>query len=445
MDKRLKAYDKYKKTELFWLSEVPEHWQWLYLSQVCKEQKIKNSNENENNVLSLSYGNIIRKKDMDFGLVPKEYSGYQIVSDGNIILRLTDLQNDQRSLRTGLVKERGIITSAYTCLRTDQNPVYIHYLLHSYDTLKIFYGMGGGVRQSIGYNDIRKIRLPIPPRQEQNQIVRYLDSKLSKINKFIKAKKKQIELLKEQKQAIISQAVTKGLDSTAKMKPSGIEWLGDIPEQWEKFKLKKLAISIGDGLHGTPIYSEGGMYYFINGNNLWERKISIDCKTDKVAEQEYLRHKVDLDNNTILISLNGTIGNLSFFNNELIILSKSAGYIRLRRDVQKLFVYYYLQSTYIKQFYELSSGATTINNLSLKTLRNTVILMPSSDEQRKIVCYLEQKTEQIDKIIMSIKKEINLMTEYRTALISNIVTGKIDVSDIKVEDVVEEPKEILKK
>jgi type I restriction enzyme S subunit len=195
----LKGYREYKETVYDWLLQIPSHWKWIYLSQSCNEQKIKNSDNKENIVLSLSYGNIIRKKDINFGLVPKEYTGYQIVNKGNIILRLTDLQNDHTSLRTGLVKEKGIITSAYTCLKPYENSEYLQYLLHAYDILKVFYGMGGGVRQSIGFKEIRSMNIPFPPRPEQDQIVRYLDWKVSMINKYINTKKKQVELLKEHK------------------------------------------------------------------------------------------------------------------------------------------------------------------------------------------------------------------------------------------------------
>jgi type I restriction enzyme S subunit len=185
-----KGYREYKNTNYDWLPQIPAHWKWIYLSQSCKEQCVKNSEYKENKVLSLSYGTIIIKKDINFGLVPKEYSGYQIVDKGNIILRLTDLQNDHTNLRTGLVKERGIITSAYTCLKPYENPNYLQYLLHSYDTQKVFYGMGGGVRQSIGFKEIRNMNIPLPPRSEQDQIVRYLDWKVSMISKYISAKKK---------------------------------------------------------------------------------------------------------------------------------------------------------------------------------------------------------------------------------------------------------------
>ena len=156
-------YKDYKKPAYEWLPDIPHHWQELFIQQVSHEQKNKNTGNIEGLVLSLSYGNIIRKKNVDAGLVAKDLSTYQIVDKNNIILRFTDLQNDHKSLRTGLVKERGIITSAYTCIVPTINAAYLHYVLHSYDTQKVFYGMGGGVRQSIGFDDIRHMFVPVPP------------------------------------------------------------------------------------------------------------------------------------------------------------------------------------------------------------------------------------------------------------------------------------------
>lgn len=186
-----------------WLGKIPAHWDLVYLWQICAEQKNKNSQNQENNVLSLSHGNIIRKKDLNYGLVPKDYVGYQIVEPGNIILRLTDLQNDQKSLRTALVREKGIITSAYVCLKTTQNPRFIQLILHVYDINKYFYGLGGGVRQSIGYQELKNMVIPIPPEEEQKKIVDFVDTKCAsvgfEIDRMIEQLKQEIALLGQYK------------------------------------------------------------------------------------------------------------------------------------------------------------------------------------------------------------------------------------------------------
>ncbi|MDY2974399.1 MAG: restriction endonuclease subunit S, partial [Alloprevotella sp.] len=196
----LNPHVKMKATNIPWLKEIPEHWECVKLKMFCQDNKEKNKGNIESCVLSLSYGNIIVKKNVNFGLVPENYDSYQIVNPGNIILRLTDLQNDHKSLRTGLVKNRGIITSAYVGLIVkNMNSEYTQLILHSYDVMKVFYGMGGGLRQSMSYTDIANVYIPVPPLSEQKQIVSYLDAKCAKIDKLIANVTKEIERIKEYK------------------------------------------------------------------------------------------------------------------------------------------------------------------------------------------------------------------------------------------------------
>lgn len=205
----LNPHVKMKATNIPWLKEIPEHWECVKLKMFCQDNKEKNKGNIESCVLSLSYGNIIVKKNVNFGLVPENYDSYQIVNPGNIILRLTDLQNDHKSLRTGLVKNRGIITSAYVGLIVkNMNSEYTQLILHSYDVMKVFYGMGGGLRQSMSYTDIANVYIPVPPLSVQKQIVSYLDAKTSQIDKLIAHITKEIECIKEYKQRLISDVVT---------------------------------------------------------------------------------------------------------------------------------------------------------------------------------------------------------------------------------------------
>ena len=205
----LNPHVKMKATNIPWLKEIPEHWECVKLKMFCQDNKEKNKGNIESCVLSLSYGNIIVKKNVNFGLVPENYDSYQIVNPGNIILRLTDLQNDHKSLRTGLVKNRGIITSAYVGLIVkNMNSEYTQLILHSYDVMKVFYGMGGGLRQSMSYTDIANVYIPVPPLSEQKQIVSYFDAKTSQIDKLIAHITKEIECIKEYKQRLISEVVT---------------------------------------------------------------------------------------------------------------------------------------------------------------------------------------------------------------------------------------------
>ena len=235
----MKRYEAYKPTSVEWYPAIPQGWEWRYLFQIAHEQTIKKPVDEMYPVMTLSYGEIKRKKNTEAGLVPSNYDSYQMLYKGNIVLRLIDLQNDHTSLRTGLVKETGIITSAYTCIMPTENPAYIQYLLHSYDTKKVFYGYGGGVRQSIGFKDIRHLRVPVPPREEQDQIVRYLDWQVSKINRLIAAKRKQIKLLEATTAHYLENTIHKGTRNE-QLVETGNPWINSAPISWKKVRHKNV-------------------------------------------------------------------------------------------------------------------------------------------------------------------------------------------------------------
>lgn len=200
-----------KDSGVKWIGMIPEHWKVMRLSQIAYEHFISNKKIHHQNLLSLSYGQIIRKDiNGTNGLLPASFDTYQVVEEGNIILRLTDLQNDHKSLRVGLVKETGIITSAYLCL-APQNMVYskfLYFQLHACDIKKVFYSMGDGLRQSLNYDGMRKLASVIPPLLEQQEIVNYIEAKVANINQLCQAERSQIEKLKEYKQRLISDVVT---------------------------------------------------------------------------------------------------------------------------------------------------------------------------------------------------------------------------------------------
>lgn len=200
-----------KDSGIDWIGEVPSTWSIEPGRQCLYESKEKNIGMKESTVLSLSYGRVIvRDEDKLTGLVPESFETYQVVQPGDIIIRGTDLQNDMTSLRTGLARDTGIITSAYINLRpkADIDPKFLHYLLHSYDVKKVFYALGSGLRQNLSYEDFKYLRLPIPPPQEQRAIAEFLDGKCATIDKAISLKESQIAALREYKASLINAAVT---------------------------------------------------------------------------------------------------------------------------------------------------------------------------------------------------------------------------------------------
>ena len=421
-----------KDSGIEWIGEIPKSWTITILSALFSERKCKNSGLTENNLLSLSYGNIVRKNiESNEGLLPASFETYNIIAPGNIVFRLTDLQNDKRSLRPGLCQERGIITSAYVTLqiRSNDSPRYMHYLFHTYDLCKVFYGMGDGVRQGMNYEDLKRLRILRPDQETQRRIADYLDRKCSQIDAIIARQQEVIEKLKAYKLSVITEAVTKGLNPGVPMKDSGVEWIGKIPEHWKIGKLCFFTVRIGDGLHGTPEFDDAGEYYFINGNNLGDTYITIRENTKSVSLDEYNKYFIALNENTLLISLNGTIGNVSQYHGEQIILGKSAGYIIVdsRRELTIDYLKFYLQSKSVKTLFELSFAGTTINNLSLETLRNLPVCIMTGEEQFHIAKFLDKKCARIDQVIQKKQLTIDKLNEYKKSLIYEIVTGKKEV------------------
>lgn len=202
---------KMKDSGISWIGMIPEHWELRKLSQVSYEHYISNKDVHHQNLLSLSYGRIIRKDiNTTEGLLPASFDTYQIVEEGNIVLRLTDLQNDHKSLRVGLVKEEGIVTSAYVCLGVYNSmiPSYLYNVLHSYDIKKLFYSMGGGLRQNLNWQGMKKIDIPLPPLNEQRAIVAYIEEKCQKMDTLMTELQAEIDYMKEYKQRLIADCVT---------------------------------------------------------------------------------------------------------------------------------------------------------------------------------------------------------------------------------------------
>ena len=232
-----------KDSGIEWIGEMPSSWNTNTVFQLFTQVKNKNSDLQEQNLLSLSYGKIKRRSiDTTDGLLPESFDGYNIIEANDIVLRLTDLQNDHKSLRVGLATERGIVTSAYLTIRNRSESLakYLYYYLHSFDIAKGFYGMGAGVRQGLNWDGMKWLKVLTPSVPEQRSIVAFLDSECVRIDTIIEKTRASIEEYKKLKQAIITQAVTKGIRPDRPMKDSGIEWIGEIPAKWEMMKIKYL-------------------------------------------------------------------------------------------------------------------------------------------------------------------------------------------------------------
>ncbi len=284
--------------------------------------------------------------------------------------------------------------------------------------------------------------IPSAPLEEQTTIANFLDYKLEKIDRFINKKKQLITLLKEQKAAVINQAVTKGLNPNAKMKPSGIEWLGDIPESWEVKPLKYYVNIQGGYAFNSSTFKDKGVQLlkignlYMNALHLERQPTFIDSSLVTQLE-EFIVSKGD-----ILMSLTGTLGKRDY--GYAILLKKKDDYF-LNQRVAKLsstseispdYLVRILHSDmYLNELYQLPSG-TKQANLSNKNVTGIKVAVPCCEKEReKIINYISKSENKIDKTITTIEKEITLVEEYKTALIAEAVTGKIDVREFEVPQV----------
>lgn len=209
---------KMKDSGIEWIGKVPEHWEVKPFFALVTELNRKNVGLVETNILSLSYGNIIQKPETrNMGLTPESYETYQIVESGEIVFRFTDLQNDKRSLRSAQVTQRGIITSAYMAVKPQSiDSTYFAWLMRSYDLCKVFYAMGGGLRQSLKFEDVRRLPVLIPPVDEQSAITNTINAGTARIDAIVEKTEQSITLLKERRAAFITAAVTGQIDLRGK-------------------------------------------------------------------------------------------------------------------------------------------------------------------------------------------------------------------------------------
>ena len=429
---KLAPYPDYKDSGVLWLGKIPAHWDVKPGMAFISQRKEKNVGMKESTVLSLSYGQIVIKPlEKLHGLVPESFETYQIADPGNIIIRGTDLQNDKTSLRVGKVRNRGIITSAYLCLQTNEkiNPDYAHLLLHGYDLMKIYYGMGSGLRQNLDFSDFKRLPVLVPSPTEQSKIHKYVESVHAQINKFIRNKRRLIELLKEQKQNIINQAVTRGLDPKVKLKPSGVEWIGDIPEHWEAIKLRNLLKPVSSrNRPDLPLLSV-----------VREKGVIVRDVDDLEGNHNFIPD--DLSNYRVVLkgqfamnkmkAWQGSYG-VSDFDG---IVSPAYFVFEMLGKVQPEFFHLAIRSkTYVPFFIKASDGVRIGQwDLSIPRMKEIPFFIPSPEEQGEIVGFVREQHSAIDQTITRAEREIELMREYRTRLISDVVTGQVDVRNVKCE------------
>ena len=409
---RLKPYPTYKDADVSWLGEVPEHWELPRLGTLLRERGEENDTGLVTNVLSVlrdrgvipyaEKGNIGNKKSDDI-------TRYKIVRPDDIVVNSMNVIIGS----VGLSRYTGCLSQVYYVLtrRSEiDDPRYLDAYFQTKPFQQSLVRIGNGIlahRMRIPMGLLKCEPFPRPPSSEQTAIVKYLDYMNRRIRRYINTKKKLIALLNEQKQAIIHQAVTRGLDPDVRLKPSGLEWLGDIPEHWEVRRLKYVCrFEYGDSLPDNMRVRGDIAVYGSNG------KIGTHDRGNTSAP-------------CIVIGRKGSFGKVTFSSDSVFAIDTTFFIDERYTSANLRWLYYILTWTKLDSV----SKDSAVPGLDRGEAYTQQITYCPRDEQVKIAGWLDQQLASVDRAILKINKEIDLLREYRTRLIADMVTGKLDVRE----------------
>lgn len=430
----MKRYDSYKDSGVKWLGEIPSHWEMLALKHILKHKKeVVGKRSSQYDLLSLTLkGVIIRDMDNPEGKFPASFDTYQIVEPNDFIF--CNFDNEETPRAVGLSQYKGMITGAYDVLYRN-NPLlsdkYLIYYFLYIDDSKRFKPLYKGLRKTVPFDSFMSYKIPVPSRGEQDAVVEYLDAVTSKIDEAIAQQQKMIDLLNERKQIIINNAVTKGLDPNVKMKPSGIDWIGDIPEHWEIRKLKTIVDKVGSGV--TP---RGGGSVYVDEGIMLLRSQNVYFEGFKLNDVAFITEAMDKEmGNTrvkegdVLINITGgSIGRCHFVPKGFPRANVNQHVCIVRpRNFSSKYLYYLLRSNFCQLQVELQQTGGNREGLTSAALKNFVLSIPPENEQKKIIDYLDEKDKGLQYSIEICQKQISLLQERKQIIINDVVTGKVKV------------------
>jgi type I restriction enzyme, S subunit len=431
----LKPYPEYKESGQAWVDNVPKHWKVLPNRALFAEVKERNHPEEEMLSVTITKG-IIRQKALLDGSSKKDSSrndksAYKMVCPDDLAY------NKMRAWQgaIGVSAFRGIVSPAYVVMRMreDHNPRYFHHLYRTPHFAKEAERWSYGITSdmwSLRPEHFKMIYSPLPPPDEQSAIVRFLDYSNRRIERAIRAKKKLIALLTEQKQAIIHRAVTRGLDPTIPLKSSGIPWLGDIPKHWELRPLKQLLLQMD---YGTSENVRGkGKIRVLTMGHIQDGKVLIPERggLDAVPPGLLLETKDLLFNRTNSPDLVGKVGLFTGEASNQVTFASYLVRLRVHPEHSPFWLNYLLNSPRFWA-YARSQALVSLHQANLNSTRYGQILLPvpPKPEQDKIVESIIAQAGGIERAIQRTEREIALLREYRTRLIADVVTGKLDVRE----------------
>jgi len=436
MRSNFQPYPGMKDSNVEWIGEIPEHWELERGKFKFFNKKIVNKELQCMERLALTMNGVVERSiESDEGLQPAEFSGYQIFEKNDLVFKLIDLENYKTS-RVGLVHKKGIMSPAYIRATPYENvnSKYFYYFYFDLYLRAIYNDIGGqGVRSALNASDLLDMLVCSPTLKEQEKIANFLDHETAKIDTLIEKQQQLIKLLKEKRQAVISHAVTKGLNPNAPMRDSGVEWLGEVPEHWVVRRLKhtsKLQSGIpkGKDLHG---------------------KVSISVPMLRVANVQdgYLKlndvHKIDIEPDQLArytLKLGDVLMNEGGDNDKLgrgaVWLSQIEPCIHQNHvfairpySIEPEWLDLLTRASYAKfHFLRVAKQSTNLASISSTNIKETPLVMPPQRERQEIMKHVHEKVGVYDKAVDKSLAQIELLQERRTALISAAVTGKIKVT-----------------
>ena len=434
----MKRYDSYKDSGVEWIGEIPSHWgrkRLKHISESVNGYSFKSNDfDREYDVPVIRIGDV--GESIDFTNCVKVKSHFLedksefLVKKNDILIGLTGgtigksgrYNYDSPSLlnqRVGLLRNKESVL----------NGLLHHYVNSEVFIRYIFFDCYGGGQDNISMNDILNMVFPYPPLSEQQQIVSFLDTKTSLIDSLIEKTQRKIELLKEKRTSLINEVVTKGLNPNVEMKDSGVEWIGEIPSHWGRLPLKQF----GDVTLGKMLTSEdkGGYHLkpYLRSKNIQVERVDIsDMKEMWFSDSEV--EKLKLEKGDLLFNEGGDVGRTCIWLNEIdeCYIQNSVNRVRFENDDERYFLHLSILYHSVG-YYDSLVNRVSIPHLTKEKLESVTFLRPPLSEQQQIVEYLDEQTQLIDNTVSIEKKRIELLKEYRQSLISEVVTGKLKVTN----------------
>lgn len=434
----MQRYSAYKDSLFDWLGKIPAHWEeerakWYF------DKIDQRSETGEEELLSVSHiTGVTPRSEKNVTMFQAEsYEGHKLCQPGDLVIN--SMWAWMAAL--GVSRYSGIVSSAYGVYRPKSkelfNPQYLDYLMRIKGYAGEYLCRSKGIWSSrLLLNPEAFFNIPIvhPPLEEQDAIVAFLEEQTAVINQFLTNKRRLIDLLEEQKQVVINTAVTKGLDTAVPHKPSGIEWLGDIPAHWELKRLKHISPELSVGVVVTPsiYYDESGTVPFLFGSNISEGQISLKDVRKISEDSNEILSKSRLNAGDLVTVRVGYPGITAVIPSSLDGCNcASMMIIRQSSKFNSDWLCHVMNSPIIKEQIELVKYGAAQKQFNIGHAVNFIVPLPPKEEQQQILDSIKTKTAEINAAIERTQREIELIEEYRTTLIATAVTGKIDVRTIK--------------